>query len=672
MNPLLKESKNFDGALDFDKIKPVHFIPALKHEIKESEQSIQKITSKTASFKNTIEALECSLSRIEIVTSTFFNLLNANTNDELVKITAEFSKLHTQFTSSIFLNQKLFNKVKQVHDKKEQLNEEESQLLKETFKGFTRNGAMLPSEKKEELLKIDIELSSLSPKFSDYVLKAMEEFKLHVTNPKDVEGLPESTLFEARKKAHNQKGWIFGLDMPTYTSFLKYCNNRQLRYKMWKAYSCLCTTGKYDTSKLIKRTIYLRHLRASLLGFKSHAEYVLQDRMAKTPGKVNEFMENLLKHSLPAAKADLKKLQTLFEKDFPNDKIKPWDVSYFQEKLKLLKFNFSDEDTRDYFEIDNAIKGMFGLAKKLYNLDFKKVDLPKYNDEVWTFKIYCDKQYMGLFYMDLFPRPNKKTGAWMTTYRTQGLENSTLVRPHVSIVCNFTKPTHIKPSLITFRECEIMFHEFGHALHAILSECTYKGLSGTNVKWDFVELPSQFMENWLMEQSVLDRFAKHYKTGKTLPQELFDKMKGVEKFMAGYNSVRQLNFSILDMAWHSGKIDISKIDELDIEDFEKKHSRMLLAHEEGTTRSNSFLHIFAGGYSAGYYSYKWAEVLDADAFEYFKENGLFNTEISESFKKNILSKGATQEPDVLYRRFRGRKPDIGALLRREGIDKPRI
>ncbi len=668
MNPLLEKSKNFDGALDFDKIKNSHFIPALKQEILESKKNIDKIIDNAPSFKNTIEALECACSKASNIVSTFFNLLSANTNDELIKITEEFSKIHTEFISGIFLDEKLFEKVDHVFKNKENLRGEELKLLQKTHKSFVRNGANLSFEKKEELRKIDIKLASLSPKFSDNVLKAMSEFKLHVTNPKNVEGIPESTLAHAQKQASglDKKGWLFGLDMPTYTSFMKYCSSRDLRFKMYRAFASLCVDGKYSTTEIIKKTISLRHKRTKLLGFNSHAEYVLEDRMAKTPGRVNKFLENLLSHSKKPAEDDLQKLQKLFSKDCPGENIKLWDISFYQEKLKLIEFDFSDEETRNYFKLESIIDGMFGLTKKLYNLDFRKVIVPKYHEEVLTYEVFLDGEYMALLYLDLFPRSNKKTGAWMTTYREQGLEEGEVKRPHVSIVCNFTRPTDTKPSLITFRECEIIFHEFGHTLHAILSECKYKSLSGANVHWDFVELPSQFMENWLMEKPVLDEFAVHYENGEKLPTSLFDKMKRAKTFMAGLNSVRQINFSILDMAWHSGYIDEKK---LDIESFEKKHSVSLLPHEKGTTRSNSFAHIFAGGYSAGYYSYKWAEVLDADAFEYFKENGLFDPEVAESFKNNILSKGATDEPEVLYRKFRGRDADIKALLRREGIDK---
>ena len=668
MNPLVEKSKNFDEALDFDEIKNSHFIPALKHEILEAQKYIKKIISDSPSFENTIEALECSGSKVSNIVSTFFNLLGANSNDELISITEEFSRLHTEFVSGIFLNENLFKKVAHVFKHKENLKGEDSKLLENTHKSFVRNGANLPPEKKEELRKIDIELASLSPKFSDNVLKAMTEFKLHVTNPKDVEGIPESTLSFAKKQAGEvgKDGWIFGLDMPTYTSFLKYCGNRELRFKMHRAFATLCVSGKHSTTSIIKKTISLRHKRAELLGFKSHAEYVLEDRMAKKISRVNKFLDELLSHSKKPAEDDLQRLKELFSKDFPSEDIKPWDIGFYQEKLKLKEFDFSDEQTRNYFKLESVIDGMFGLAKKLYGLEFKKITLPKYHKEVLTYEVYLKGKYMALFYLDLFPRPNKKTGAWMTTYREQGLEEGEIKRPHVAIVCNFTRPTNTKPSLITFRECEIMFHEFGHALHAILTDCRYKSLSGTNVHWDFVELPSQFMENWLMEKQVLDEFAKHFESGEKLPISLFDKMKKAKTFMSGLNNVRQINFSILDMAWHSGYIEENN---LDIEDFEKKHSVSLLPHEEGTSRSNSFAHIFAGGYSAGYYSYKWAEVLDADAFEVFKENGLFDPKISESFKDNILKKGATEEPEVLYRKFRGRDADIKALLRREGIDK---
>jgi peptidyl-dipeptidase Dcp len=674
MNPLLKDFTGFDGCTPFDQVKPEHYIPALKTAIETSKDNIKKIkkNSGAPNFVNTIEALETASEPIGPVIETFFNLLHSDATEEMHALSQEISSLHAEFGSDISLDLELFGQIKKVYENPDKnLTSEQKMLLKKTYLGFVRNGALLDDAKKAELRAIDQELSKLSPKFSEFVVKDTAKFEIEVHDESEIKGLPESSLETAKHLAESKgkkNSWLFNLEMPSYFPILTYAPSRDLREKVWKAYTSRCLSGEFATKDLINQMIALKHKRARLLGYKSHADYVLEERMAKSPQRVFDFLENLIKASKPAAKKDLdlvrKKAKDL---DGITD-LKPWDTAYYNEKLKLELFELDEEELRPYLSLENCINGAFLVSEKLYGLKFEKITgVPVYHPDVETYKVTNAKtgEYVALFYADFFPRPTKKTGAWMTQFRSQGLYKGKVVRPHVSIVCNFTKPTKTKPSLITFSELETLFHEFGHALHGMLSNCRYPSLAGPNVYWDFVELPSQFMENFLGEKEVLDLFAKHYQTGETLPDSLFKKLKSSDKFMKGLMSLRQLNFGILDMAWH--KEDPGIVDDIEAFEVKKTEETRLLEHVKGSAISPAFSHIFGGGYSAGYYSYKWAEVLDADAFEFFKEKGLFNPTVATKFKDCVLSRGGTDEPDNLYREFRGQEPDPMALLRRDGL-----
>ena len=671
-NPFFQHFEGFDGSIPFDKIRLEHYKTALEKAIELAKSRIQAIKKNSdPTFENTIEALEVSTEEIHLICSVYFNLLSSDATDDLQALAPELSSLQASFQSDVLLDEQIFDRVKTIYKKDlSSLNTEQKRLTQQTYRSFARNGALLSLEDKEKIRAIDQKLAKLLPQFSEKNIKSMAAFHLHVENEDDTQGLPPSVVADAAAKAQEKKikGWVFGLEMPSYIPFVTYCSNRDLRYKMWKAYSSRCVGGEFDTSEIINQIVQFKHERANLLGYKSHADYVLEERMAKAIQEVDTFLEELISASWPAAQKDLKSLEYLFCADHPNEKIQPWDILYYQEKLKAKKFAFTQEDLRPYLPLDQVLQGAFDLANKLYHLSFKKRDdIVKYHPEAEVYEVTDEVtgRYMALFYADFFPRATKKTGAWMTTFRGQGLLEGKMRRPHVSIVCNFTRATDDKPSLLTFEEAETLFHEFGHALHAILSNCRYTSLASPNVYWDFVELPSQFMQNWIMEKSVLDTFAKHYQKRHCIPDDLFQKMVRARKYMAGYRSLRQLNLSILDMAWHAQNPGYVK----DIVQFEQESTRRtsLLPTHKGVSVSHAFAHIFGGGYSAGYYSYKWAEVLDADAFEYFKENGLFNDKIADSFRKNVLEKGGTEEPMDLYKKFRGQKPDPNALLRRDGL-----
>ncbi len=672
-NPLLEEFTGFDNCVPLDQIQPGHFLPAAKLAIDEAKRNIETIKNNpdTPTFENTIEALEFSSEKLSPIMETFGNLLHANATDEIQSLAPELFGLHASFASDISLDSKLFERVKAVYDSKPKLGIEESRLLKNSYKSFTRNGALLSENKKEKIRTIDQRLSQLSPEFSEKVIKATSEFELIVENKRDVEGIPESAVESAKELATAKKApdkWIFNLEMPSYIPFLTYSPSRELREKMWMAYASRCLGGKYDTTQIIQEIVSLKHERAEILGYETHAHYVLEERMAKTPEKVESFLNELIEVSRPAAERDLKKVTEVMKEETSSDDMKPWDFAYYQEKLKKKTFDFDSEELRPYFSLDKVVSGAFELAEKLYGLSFSEMsDIPTYHPDVKVYKVTQKNsgEYVSLFYTDFFPRATKKTGAWMTQFREQGTRGGKKLRPHVSIVCNFTKPTQSKPSLLSFMEVRTLFHEFGHALHGMLSDCKYPSLASPNVYWDFVELPSQFMENWIKEREVLDTFAHHYETGETIPEDLFKKLRASDQFLTGYSSLRQLNFGVLDMAWHGKKnVNISSV-----EDFEKEATKRtsLLPKTPGTANSPAFSHIFGGGYSAGYYSYKWAEVLEADAFEYFKENGLFNDKVAQDFKNHVLSRGGTEEPMDLYTRFRGREPDPKALLRRDGL-----
>jgi peptidyl-dipeptidase Dcp len=679
-NPFIEafEKRTFqtrDEAIPFDQIKLEHFLPALDHGIEQARKNIQKLKANTApaDFENTIMALETASEGYESVQSVYFNLFSAEADEALQALAKDISPKSAAFASEVSLDDQLFGKIKEVFEKRENLNlsPEQLRLVEKYYKDFSRNGALLSEEDKNKLRQIDQELSVLGPQFSENVLKATNAFELLIENKSDLLGLPEGAIEaaaqEAEAKGHKGK-WLFNLQGPSFLPFMQYAQNRELRRKLWTAYNSRSYKDPFDNQEIVKKIVQLRHDRAVLLGFKSHADFILSERMAQNPDQVRKFLNELLVPSKKAADRDVAELRAFKKSLDGNDEVMPWDFAYYSEKLKEKKYKYNDEELRPYFKLETVVEGVFEHARRLYGITFKEVlDVPKYHPEVRVFEVREERtqNYVGLFYTDFFPRETKKGGAWMTVYREQGYHNGQVRRPHVSIVCNFTKPTASKPSLLTYDEVQTLFHEFGHALHGLLSQVTYRSLAGTNVYWDFVELPSQIMENWVKEKEGLDIFARHYQTKQPIPQELVDKIKKASQFQAGYYSMRQLQFAFLDMAWHSQ----DPKDIKDVDAFENKateHTRAL-PKIQGTNTSCAFSHIFAGGYSAGYYSYKWAEVLDADAFEYFKEAGLFNREIAEKFKNSILSRGGTEHPMELYKKFRGREPDPKALLRREGL-----
>lgn len=674
-NPLLKPFTNKDQAVPFDLIKVEHYVPAVEEAIKVAKENVAKIKANSAApdFENTILALESASELADKVAGIYGNLEVAHADEALQALAKEIYPRLTALSSDISLDPEIFARVKAVYDKRESLNlnQEQSRLLEKTYLSFTRNGALLSAADKETLRQIDQELSVLGPKFSENVLKATNSFEMILDKKEDVDGLPEGILEGAaalaESKGHKGK-WAFNLQIPSYLPFMTYATNRGLREKMWTAYSSRAFKGEFDNQANVLKIVELRDKRAKVLGFATHAEFVLAERMAKNPTTVMEFLNKILKASKPAGQKDVAELSEFAKNLDGLTEIKPWDVAYYSEKLKEEKYAFNEEDLRPYFKLENVVEGVFAHAKKLYGLTFKEnKSIPVYHPEVKVYEIFeeASGKYMGLFYTDYFPRETKKGGAWMTQFRGQGLIEGEMKRPHVSIVCNFTQPTPTKPSLLTYDEVRTLFHEFGHALHGMLSECTYQSLSGTSVYWDFVELPSQIMENWVGEKEGLDIFARHYETNEPMPADLIEKLKRSQKFQAGYASCRQVQFGLMDMAWHS--TDPATIKDVDAFEDKATAETRLFPKVEGSNSSCSFSHIFAGGYSAGYYSYKWAEVLDADAFEYFKEEGLFNQTVAKKFKDNILSRGGTEHPMDLYKKFRGREPDPNALLRRDGL-----
>lgn len=669
------QQSNRDDAVPFDLIQTEHFLPALDEAISIARSKVAAIkkNSEAANFENTILALENSGEGVELVSGIYFNLFSAEASEAHQALAKDISPKLASYSSEISLDAELFNKIKAVYDRRSELNlnPEQTRLVEKYYRDFTRNGALLNETDKETLRQIDQKLSVLAPKFSENVLKATNSFEMIIEQKADLIGLPEGTI-EAAAMAAEQKGykgkWLFNLQAPSYVPFLQYAQNRELRKKIWTAVNSRSFKDQNDNQDVVLEIVRLRDQRAKLLGFSTHAEFVLADRMAQTPKVVNDFLQRLLVPSKKAAEKDIQELRSYKRQIEANDEIMPWDMAYYSEKLKEERYKFNSEELRPYFKLENVVTGVFEHARRLYGLNFKEVvDVPKYHPDVRVYEVRESEtqQYVGLFYTDFFPRETKKGGAWMTLFREQGITSTGNKRPHVSIVCNFTKPTSSKPSLLSYDEVQTLFHEFGHALHGLLSNTQYRSLAGTNVLWDFVELPSQIMENWVGEKEGLDVFATHYETGASLPSALVDKIKRSEQFQAGYMSLRQLTFGSLDMKWHSTKPEEIK----SVEDFENmilKDYRVLPA-VPGTNMSCSFSHIFAGGYSAGYYSYKWAEVLDADAFEYFKEKGIFNKEVASKFKEHILSRGNTDHPMELYKKFRGREPDPNSLLRRDGL-----
>ena len=674
MNLLNKSFETPYNTAPFIKIKTEHFLPAFVRAIKNAKIEIGLIADSkdTPSFKNTIEALDFAGEQLDRISSIFFNLNAAETNESIQEIAQEVSPLLTEFSNDVALNATLFERVKLIYNYRNSLSlsKEQKTLLDKKYKGFSRNGANLNKEQKETLRAIDKEQSKLKLSFGENILAETNRYELIITDLSDLDGLPEGAIEAAKQTADEKgkKGWLITLDYPSYVPFMTYAKNRPLRKELALAFGRKgFQNDALDNQEIVLKISQLRFKRAQLLGYKTHAHFVLEERMAKTPGNVRNFLEDLLEKALPAAKKEFQELEAFAKKIDGIDGLEKWDSAYYSEKLKQDRFNFDDEQLKPYFKLENVIEGAFKVAHKLFGLNFIKTqNIDVYHKEVMTYKVIDLKQNLvSIFYADFFPREGKRNGAWMTSFKPQYIKNGTQERPHVSIVCNFTKPTSTKPSLLTFNEVTTLFHEFGHALHGMLANTTYPSLSGTSVAWDFVELPSQIMENWCYEKEALALFANHYKTGDNIPMQLIDKIKAASTFQQGMQTLRQLSFGLLDMSWHG--TDPSTI--TNVKQHEKAVFKQteLFPDVEQNCMSTAFSHIFQGGYSSGYYSYKWAEVLDADAFEYFKENNLFDPKIANDFKEYILSKGGTEDPLELYIKFRGQKPKANALLRRSGL-----
>lgn len=671
-NNLLEKFNTPFESIPFEEIKQEQFKPAIEKAIDDAKKEINEIIENTdpPNFVNTIVALENVGKKLNIVSSTFFNLNSAETNDYLQSLAEEISPLLTEFANDIVLNEKLFEKIKIVYDTtlKSKLSQEEVRLLDKTYKDFSKNGALLSTEDKDTLRKISNELAVLSVKFGQNVLKETNDYFLHITDSNDMEGVPESIKEMARNEAESRglEGWVFTLHYPSYVPFLTYAKNRELRKEIYTAYmQRACKNNEYNNEEIIHKIVKLRREKAQLLGFKTYADLILQERMAAAPKIVYDFLYDLLNKAKPFAVKEIQQLKELAVREGISE-IMPYDHAYYAEKLRQEKFSFSEEELKPYFPLDQVVNAAFDAANNLYGLTFhERNDIQKYHPEVKVYEVINDKgKHQALLYADFFPRAGKRAGAWMTSFKGQFKTLSDNVRPHISIVCNFSRPNGEIPSLLTFTEVTTLFHEFGHALHGILANTTFESLSGTNVYWDFVELPSQFMENYVFEKEFLKTFALHYKTGKLLKEEKIDKIVASANFMQGYQTIRQIGLGLLDMAYHTNEL---KAEER-IEDFEvnKVKETQVYPHIKNTCISTSFSHIFQGGYAAGYYSYKWAEVLDADAFDFFKERGIFDKETALKFE-NLLSKGGTEDPMELYISFRGRRPESDALLKRAGL-----
>ena len=697
MNPLLEKFNTKYTSSPFEEIKEEHYLPAFQELIKTSEKEIDDIAnnSEAPTFENTIEAMAFSGEQLDRVSNIFFNLNSAETNDEIQKIAQDVSPLLTEFSSKISQNEKLFDRIKTVYDNysdrsKYDFNSEQFMLLNETYKGFVRSGALLSEEDKKKLEKINMDLSIKSLQFGQNTLASTNAYFKHITDKEELKGIPEAILhqYEEDAKEKGLEGYVITLQYPSYLPAITYAENRELRKELAFANGKKSFDGgEFDNQNLIKEIVKLRQEKAELLGYKNFADFVLEERMAQSPEKVFDFLNELLEKATPYAQKEIEELKSLAKADGIED-LQSYDHAFYAEKLRKQKFDLNDEELKPYFQLEKVQEAVFGLAGKLFGLEFKEIDdIQKYHEDVKTYEIVevgsgkledgstekgfenlsltndnyqPSTNYKALLYADYHPRKGKRAGAWMTSYKNQYKKDGENSRPHISVVCNFTKPTKDTPSLLTFNEVTTLFHEFGHALHGILADTQYPNLSGTSVKWDFVELPSQFLENFCYEPEFLKTFAKHYQTGEILPDEKIEKLSQSKSFMEGYQTMRQLGFGLLDMAYHTKSDKVSDIKTFETE--ETKATNLYPSNPE-TAASPSFSHIFQGGYSAGYYSYKWAEVLDADAFQYFKENGIFNPEIAAKYKI-LLSSGGTKDPMELYKNFRGSEPKVESLLKR--------
>ena len=678
-NPFLEKYSAPHGTTPFDQIKTGDYEPAIREGIRLQNAEIDAIIDnpEAPTFDNTVLAYEKSGELLQRVNTVFGNLLSAETNDDLQELAKEIMPLMSEHENNISLNEKLFARIKTVYEQqdKEEMNAEQAKLLEEIYNGFVRNGANLEGEAKEKYRALCKELSLLTLQFSENNLKETNEYKLILTEEAQLSGLPESAIEAAAETAKEKEteGWVFTLQAPSYSPFMTYADNRDLRRELYMAYNTKCTHDNASNNlEIVKRIANVHMEIAQLLGYDNFAEYNLKERMAQNSDAVYKLLNQLLDAYTPAARQEYAEVQELARQEQGEDFVlMPWDWAYYSHKLKDRKFNIDDEMLRPYFELSKVKEGVFGLATRLYGITFKKnPDIPVYHKDVDAYEVFDkDGKFLAVFYTDFHPRAGKRSGAWMTSYKGQWIDEKTgeNSRPHVSIVMNFTKPTQDKPALLTFGEVETFLHEFGHSLHGMFANTTYEGLSGTNVYWDFVELPSQFMENFAIEKEFLHTFARHYQTNELIPDELVQRIVDSSNFNAAYACLRQVSFGLLDMAWYTRNTAF----EGDVKAYEKKawEKAQILPSVEEACMSTQFSHIFAGGYSAGYYSYKWAEVLDADAFSLFKEKGIFNPEVAASFRENILSKGGTEHPMTLYKRFRGQEPTIDALLTRNGIKK---
>ncbi len=666
-NPLLHPFKTIHSSAPFAEIKEEHFLPAFQELIKISEKEIDDIVNNDAepTFENVIEALSYSGKQLDVVSGIFFNLNSAETNDEIQKIAQEVSPLLTEYSARIAQNERLFEKIKKVYDEKEKynLNQEQQMLLNETYKGFVRSGALLNGTDKERFKEISIELSKKSLQFGQNVLAETNNYLKHITNEEELKGIPEAILeqYRAEAKSRDLEGFVITLQFPSYLPAMTYAENRNLRKELSLAYGKKSFNGnEFDNQEPIREIVALKQEKAGLLGYANYSEFVLEERMAKSPDQVLNFLNELLEKARPYAEKEIAELKELAKAD-GIEEMHSYDHSFYAEKLRKIKFDIDDEELKPYFQLEKVEEAVFTLAKKLFGLEFKETrEIQKYHEEVKTYEIFENREFKALLYTDYFPRKGKRAGAWMTSFRNQYRETGENIRPHISVVCNFSKPGAETPSLLTFQEVTTLFHEFGHALHGVLADTTYPNLSGTSVKWDFVELPSQFLENFCYEPDFLKTFAKHYQTGETLPDDKIQKISDSKNFMEGYQTLRQIGLGKLDMAFHNTLEKIGDVKTFEVK--ETEGTNLYPANPE-TATSPSFSHIFQGGYSAGYYSYKWAEVLDADAFQYFKENGIFNPEIAAKYRR-LLSAGGTKDPMELYREFRGSEPKVESLLKR--------
>lgn len=669
MNILTEKFNTPYHSAPFNDIKNENYLPAFKELIQQSEAEINAIVNnpEAPTFENVIEALAYSGEQLDVVSNIFFNLNSAETSDEIQQIAQEASPILTEYSSKISQNEALFNKIKKVYEEKEKynLNEEQEMLLNETYKGFVRSGALLNDEDKEKLKKISMDLSLKSLQFGQNVLASTNAYFKHITQKEDLAGIPEAIIdqYAEEAKERNLEGWVVTLQYPSYIPFMTYAENRELRKELALANGKKSFDGgEFDNQNLIKELLNLKQQKAELLGYNNYADFVLEERMAKSPVKVFDFLNELLTKAKPYADKEIEELKSLAKADGIED-MQSYDHAFYAEKLRKQKFDLNDEELKPYFPLNQVQDAVFGLAGRLFGLTFEeRSDIPKYHEEVKVYEVKENGTYKSLLYVDYFPRKGKRAGAWMTSYKNQYKKNGENSRPHISIVCNFSKPTKDTPSLLTFQEVTTLFHEFGHALHGMMADTQYPTLSGTSVKWDFVELPSQFLENFCYEPEFLKTFARHYKTGEVLPDEKIEKIEQSKNFMEGYQTLRQLGFGLLDMNYHTKT---GELENESVKEFEDKYTKAtsLYPSNSETAMSPSFSHIFQGGYSAGYYSYKWAEVLDADAFQYFKENGIFNPEIAAKYKV-LLSSGGTKDPMELYKAFRGSEPKVESLLKR--------